>query len=46
MDFYSTGIYNFIRPNNRFFRISLYDRVLGADEIAYNYDIDRRRFGL
>lgn len=46
LDFYSTGIYNYIRPNNRFFRISLYDRVLGADEIAYNYDIDRRRFGL
>ena len=46
IEFYSMGIYNSLSPNNRFFRISLYDRVLGADEIAYNYDIDSRRFGL
>lgn len=46
MEFYSTTIYNYLSPNNRFYRISLYDRVLGADEIADNYDIDRRRFGL
>ena len=46
VEFYSTGIYNYIRPNNRFYRIALYGRALSGSEIAYDYQIDRRRFGL
>lgn len=46
VEFYSKGLYNYIYPNNRLYRISLYHRALGADEIAYNAFIDRRRFGL